>query len=76
MRLDVARGEPAAVERQDLVVEPLEPALALADDLRLKAPVPIAGRVDLDLPVLARAGSTTPAAVRSRDPIFGATKEA
>ena len=32
-RLDVAHGEPAAVEREDLVVEPLEAALVLADDL-------------------------------------------
>ena len=52
MRGDVARGQPAAVEREDLVVEPDEPPLALADDLRLKAPVAVAGRVDPDLPVL------------------------
>ena len=52
MRRDVARREPAAVEREDLLVEPDEPALALAHDLRLKAAVPVARSVDLDLPVL------------------------
>ena len=44
--------QPAAVEREDLLVEPHKPPLALADDLRLKAPVPIPRRVDLDLPML------------------------
>jgi hypothetical protein len=52
VRGDIARGEPAAVEREDLVVEPLKAALALANDLRLKTPVTIARRVDLDLPML------------------------
>ena len=47
VRLDVARREPARVQREDLLVEPDEPPLALADDLRLKAPVAIARRVDL-----------------------------
>ena len=37
MRLDVARRQPAAVERQDLVVKPLKAALALADDPRLQS---------------------------------------
>ena len=36
VRLDIARRQPAAVQRQDLVVKPLKPPLALADDLRLK----------------------------------------
>ena len=53
VRLDVARGEPAAVKREDLVVEPDEPPLALADNLGLEAAVTVAGRVDRDLPVLA-----------------------
>lgn len=53
VRPDVTDRQPAAVERQDLVVEPDEPPLALADDLRLKAAVTVARRVDLDLPVLA-----------------------
>ena len=52
VRGDIARRQPARVEREDLVVEPLKAALALADDLRLKAAVTVAGRVDLDLPVL------------------------
>jgi len=52
VRGDIARGESAAVEREDLVVEPLKAALALANDLRLKAPVTIARRVDPDLPML------------------------
>ena len=53
VRLDVPGGEPTRVQGQDLVVEPDEPALALADDLRLKAAaVPVAGSVDRDLAVL------------------------
>lgn len=52
MRLHVADREAAAVERQDLLVNPLKPPLALADDLRLKAPVPITRGADLDLPML------------------------
>jgi len=52
VRLNVAHRQPAAIEREDLVVEPDDAALALTDDLRLKAPVPIARRVDLDLPAL------------------------
>ena len=43
---------PRAVEREDLLVEPDEAALALADDLRLEAAVAIAGRVDRHLAVL------------------------
>jgi hypothetical protein len=50
LRADVTDGQPAAVEREDLLVEPDEPALALADDLRLKAAVAVAWRVDRNLP--------------------------
>ena len=52
VRLDIPRREPAAVEREDLLVEPDEPALALRDDLRLKAAVTIPRGIDLDLAVL------------------------
>src|ERR1700750_246641 len=52
MRLDVACREPPAIQRQDLVVEPLEATLALADDLRLEAAVPVPRRVQRDLAVL------------------------
>ena len=52
MRLDIARRQAAGIEREDLLVEPLEPTLALADDLRLKRARPIAGRVDPNLAVL------------------------
>ena len=44
VRLDVADREPAAVERQDLVVKPFKAPLALSDDLRLKAPVAVPRR--------------------------------
>ena len=54
VRLDVARREPARVEREDLLVEPLEAPLALAHDLRLKAAVAIARRIDRNRPVLGR----------------------
>ena len=49
MRGDVAGRHPAGVERQDLVVKPLKPRLTLANDLRVKRPRSIAGRVDLHL---------------------------
>ena len=52
VRLDIAHRQAARVQGEDLLVEPLEAALALADDPRLKAPVPIAGSVDPDLAVL------------------------
>ena len=49
MRLDVPRRHAAAIQRQDLVVEPLKAALALADDLRLEADRPFAiVRIDLE----------------------------
>src|SRR5690349_7499464 len=40
------------MERQDLLVEPLEAPLALADDLRLKRTIPVARRADADRAVL------------------------
>jgi hypothetical protein len=48
VRLDIPRGHSPAVERQDLLVEPLKAPLALADDLRLKAPVAVPRGADLD----------------------------
>ena len=54
VRLDVARRQPARVEREDLVVEALEAPLALADDLRLEAAVAVPRRLDPDRPVLGR----------------------
>ena len=47
-----AGRQAAAVERQDLVVEPLEPPLPLPHDLRLERPRPIARRLDPHLAVL------------------------
>src|SRR6266516_8209722 len=54
VRLDVARRQAARVEREDLVVEPLEAPLPLPDDLRLKAAVAIPRRPQLDRAVLGR----------------------
>src|SRR5579862_8448260 len=54
MRLDVARRQPARVEREDLVVEPLETPLALPDDLRLETAVAISRRFDQHRSVLGR----------------------
>jgi hypothetical protein len=45
VRLDVAHAQAACVERDDLLVEPIKAPLALLDDLRLKAPVAVAGAV-------------------------------
>ena len=52
VRGDVPCGEPAAVEREDLLVEPDEPALALADDLRLEAAVAVTRCIERHRPVL------------------------
>jgi hypothetical protein len=46
VRLDIPRGHPPAVERQDLLVKPLKPPLTLFDQLRCKAPVAIARGVN------------------------------
>ena len=52
VRLDVSGREAAAVERQDLVVEPFEPPLPLPDDLRLECPLAVPGRLDPHLAML------------------------
>jgi hypothetical protein len=52
VRLDVPGREPPAVEREDLLVEALEPPLTLAHDLRLARARPIPRRVDPDRAVL------------------------
>jgi hypothetical protein len=52
VRFDIPCREPARIKREDLLVEPLEPPLALAHNLRLKRPVAISGSVDLHRPVL------------------------
>jgi len=49
VRADLAHCHPARVHRQDLVVESVEVALVLGDQLRLEAPVPIARDLDRDL---------------------------
>jgi len=45
--LDVACREAPRIQRDDLLVKPLKPALALAHDPRLKAPVTITGRIEV-----------------------------
>ena len=52
VRFDIPRRQTTAIEREDLLVEPLEPALALADDLRVKRPVAVPRGVDRHRPVL------------------------
>ncbi len=52
VRGDVTGRQAAAVEREDLLVEPDEAALALAHDLRRKAAVAVTRRVDRDRAVL------------------------
>jgi hypothetical protein len=52
VRFDIPRREPAGIEREDLLVEPLEPPLTLTNDLRLEAAVAVSRGVDLDWPVL------------------------
>jgi hypothetical protein len=53
MRSDVAHGHPSRVERDDVVVEALQPPLMLAHQLRLKRPHPVARPLDPHLAVLA-----------------------
>jgi len=43
--LNLAHGHSARIERQDLVIEPGEPALVLGDQPRLKRPVAIARHI-------------------------------
>jgi hypothetical protein len=47
---DVADGHPAGVEPEDLVVQAGQPRLSLGQDLRRKAAVAVARRLDLDGP--------------------------
>ena len=54
VRLHITDRQPAAVEGEDLLVEPLKAPLALAHNLRLKAPVTIARRLDPHRAVLGR----------------------
>jgi hypothetical protein len=54
VRLNVAHREPTRIQREDLVVEPLEAALALAHDLRLKRALAVPWRLDPHRPVLGR----------------------
>ena len=56
MAADVAHAHPARVHRDDLVIEPVDPGLPLADQLRLEAAVPIGGNRDLEGPVIALHG--------------------
>jgi hypothetical protein len=50
VRRDVADGHAAGVEAEDLVVQPGQPALALAHEPGLEAAVTVARRADLDRP--------------------------
>ena len=63
MALDLAHRHAAGVEAQNLVVEAIEPGLALGDQLRLEAAGPVAGHGYVDLAVLGqdrlRAGPVT-----------------
>jgi hypothetical protein len=52
VRFDIPPREPTGIEREDLLVEPLEPTLTLPDDLRLEAAIAVPRRVDLHRPVL------------------------
>ena len=50
--LDLAHRHAARIQRQDAVVEAVEPALALRNDRRLKAAVAVARNLQVDLAVL------------------------
>ena len=59
VRLDVARREAARVEREDLVVEPLEAPLPLPDDLRLER-CPCGPAASRSAPARARSQASSP----------------
>jgi hypothetical protein len=52
MALDLAHCHAARVEAQNLVIEAVEPGLALGDQLRLEAARPVARDRDVDLAVV------------------------
>ena len=52
MALDLANRHAAGVEAQNLIVEPVEPGLAFRDQLRLKAPRPVARNRNSNLALL------------------------
>src|ERR1700683_4379446 len=49
VRFDVSGRKATAIDREDLLVKANEPPLALADDLRLEAAIPIPWSVNHDL---------------------------
>jgi hypothetical protein len=51
MPLDLSHRHTARIEAQDLVVEPLEPRLALGDELRLEAAGAVAGHRKVEFAV-------------------------
>jgi hypothetical protein len=52
MRLHLAGGESTRVQRQDFVVEAVEPTLTLSDQLGLETAVAVAGHLNIKLPRL------------------------
>src|SRR2546423_11360865 len=53
MSLDLARRHSSRVHRQNLVIEAVEPALMLWNDLRLEISFPISRHLDLNLTEIA-----------------------
>jgi hypothetical protein len=53
MSLDFAGGHPTRIERDDLVVEAVEPGLPLLDELRVELPVAVARDLNRDLALFA-----------------------
>src|SRR5262245_4065394 len=53
MPLDLAAGHATRIERDDLVVEAIEPSLALLDELRIKLSIAVTRDLDRDLTLFA-----------------------
>ena len=72
MRLNLARGHPPRIHRQNFVIEPIEACLVLRHNLRLEAPVAVPWRLQRDFAELTfhrfRAGpiARVPTVVSSR----------
>ncbi len=56
MAADIPHAHPPRIHGDDLVIEPVDPGLALADQARLEAAIPIARNVDLESSGLALHG--------------------
>jgi hypothetical protein len=75
VRRDLSGGQPVGIEREDDLIDPVEPALSLLHDHRLKGALPVARDVDLHMPggLGQHRLGTGPVADVGRVPVLGGT---